>query len=155
MGIMQSLKDSMQGGLLSPFNLRRWIGGDNIKNSSRTVHSIYKGLYQDPKTSPIPHQGETFDQYIQRMGISEEEVQKRIIFSQKRILLYLALSTIVLIYMSYLYATGFTRAALLTTILLVVLLTYTFKEHFQYYQLKRRKLRSSLKEWFFDFFKRA
>ncbi|HLD16996.1 MAG TPA: type IVB secretion system protein IcmV [Coxiellaceae bacterium] len=152
MGLRDGLKNSFKDGALSPFNVSRWIGTDNIKASSRTVQDLYKDLYKKELVGSGVKK-ETFEEAMIRLGLTEADIQKRMALSRKRLVIYALFGVFTVGYMIYLFAIHQFSASFLCLIILLLLLTYCFKEHFQYYQMKRRKLGCSIKEWLRDLFR--
>ncbi len=77
----------------------------------------------------------------------ESRIIKRLSFMIRLCLLLTALDYI---YMLYLFIQGYWLAALLTASILLAIIAHAFKYHFWRYQLYKKKLGCSFKEWLKD-----
>jgi len=90
---------------------------------------------------------ETFEEAVTRLQLTEEDIQKR-----KKQFLNLAISFgvfafVVLCYTVYLFWNGHILAGILGVAVTIMILTQVFRYHFWHFQMKKRKLGCTLKEW--------
>ena len=134
------------------FNVREWLAVEQIKANSRTVVEAYRGVFG----RRTDNRGETFAGAVQRLGLTPEKLQK-----QKRnffyfSVIYLIFSIGLLSYSFYLLLEkGFLLAFFVSFIMGILMLTYSFKEHFWYMQISKQKLGCTFREWLSFVFKRA
>lgn len=134
------------------FNVREWLAVEQIKSNSRAVADAYRGIFGRRPNN----RGETFAEAVQRLGLTSEKLQK-----QKRnffyfSVIYLIFSIGLLLYSFYLLLEkGFLLAFFVSFIMGILMLVYSFKEHFWYMQISKQKLGCTFKEWISFVFKRA
>ena len=134
------------------FNVREWLAVEQIKANSRTVVDAYKGVFGRRPDN----RHETFAGAAQRLGLTSEKLQK-----QKRnffyfSVIYLIFSIGLVLYSFYLLLDkGFLLAFFVSFIMGILMLVYSFKEHFWYMQISKQKLGCTFKEWLSFVFKRA
>ncbi len=148
MGLGSAIKNNVKNN----FNLKAWLGGDSIKRSSQTIRDFYNDLYKtafdrDSKDRSQPLQSLSFEEAMKRNRLSEEGLKKRMQRSLMLLRLYSVLALLMLAYLIYLFMHAQTRAALFDVVLILVLASYMFKEHFNYVQMKQRRLGCTFKDW--------
>jgi len=91
---------------------------------------------------------ETFEEAMQRLQLTEEDLVKRrqALWIQSMVILGLGLLMIAYCFFS-LYQATFV-SAWLSFLFSVLLFAYAFRAHFWYYQLSKRKLGCTFSEWF-------
>ena len=92
-------------------------------------------------------QPETFEQCIKHYGLTDEALTKK-----RRLHLYTAMgcllgSVVLLAYTLYLIATGIYFSSLVSVMLAALLVAYAYREHFNAFQIKQRRLGCTFKEW--------
>lgn len=140
--------DSAKKGLISNFNFKRWIGMDMLKRSTNTVYNLYKDFNSSssPKNMPVG-QSQSFEDLMVKNGITEKELARRIRTSFAAILVYSLCLFVVLLYCVYLLVNGYYETSILSFILALVFVSFIFKEHFNYFQMKQRRLGCTFKDW--------
>ena len=109
---------------------------------------MLKNLGEDLLAQPEnENRTETFEQCLKRLGITEAQLQKRMRSSLQIILFCLGLGVAIIIYAFYLWSQGMLMAGFTSLILGGLLGSYAFREHFNYFQMKKRQLGCSLKDW--------
>ena len=154
MGFIDSAKKS----LVSNFNFKEWLGARMLQQSTGVVRDIYKNFRSvsatpSPGLRDVPMQQQSFAEVMARNGITEEELKR--IQQRTKILLkiYGFCFVVVLAYSIFLIARGYYEASLFSFVLLLVLLSFMFREHFNYFQMKERRLGCSFKDWFTALFR--
>src|SRR3989344_4521200 len=138
MGVLKKSYQAVKGNFSSTFNLGKWIGIDFIKGSANTLQGMYTGLYKKPISPQIPNKEESFNDFMQKIGMSETDIKKRIGYSRKLLRVYLATGIAILGYTIFLMIEGEWFASVLTMVMLLLLSTFSFQEHLYYYQLKNQ-----------------
>jgi len=146
-----AFKDRVKSGLKKNFDIKAWIGLNSIKRSGSTIRDLYRDVFQ---TTRRKKDGETaapalsFEESMAKYGLTEADIQKKMSFSLLILRVYMLLFAVMLAYMIYLFVVGQLTAGFFVLVLLLLLLSYIFKEHFNYFQMKQRRLGCSFKEWF-------
>lgn len=128
----------------SIFNVSRWIGWPDIKKNASNIHVLYKVFFA---TKPVSLYRETFEEAVDRMGLSEEDIQHIASQYYNKSLFYLGILTAGLLYHIYLIWHKYWAAAIVMCSIDFMLFSFWFREHFWYTQIKIRRLGLSFKEW--------
>lgn len=140
-----AVKDVFKVSRKTFFNPKAWIGYDLLKDQTRTIWSFVKTA---TATAAPPENPETFEEAMQRLELSEADVQS----TANRYLTYaccfIALTAVNFMYAVYLL---FHHKAFLGLVLglavCALLLAQAFRYHFWYFQIKNRKLGCTIEEW--------
>lgn len=135
------------GGYVFNFKVTKWIGLDQVKGSYQNITSIGKDVFL-PKQAEIT---ETFEQALERLQLTEEDLRKREIEFTRLMITYICLALLVFgysVWIVYAYKNfyGFCMGFSLT----IYVLTLAFRYHFWIFQIKHKKLGCSLRDWFLD-----
>lgn len=144
------VKNVIKKGLFSGLNMKRWIGLEQIKENGKTIGGLFKGLLGNKKADEV--RKETFEESMRRFQMTEEDLQKRMQSAVRLVTFCLIGSVAIIIYMFYLFYNAQIVASFVCMMLSVLLLAYAFREHFNLFQMKKRRLGCSVKEWFQDTF---
>lgn len=145
MGFFSRAKDV--GGVIFNFRVTKWMALDQLKRNTNGVFRIGQAVI----TPEQANYDETFEQAMERLGITDVELQQRRREFTALLFIYILVALaifgyslyIVIIYKNFM---GFIMGLAVTVFALV----HAFKYHFWLYQLKHRKLGSSLRDWFLD-----
>ncbi len=143
-------KKVVKKGILSGWDLRQWAGLSEIKGSSRLVKDLAVNVFKNsppPSSSAVPLK-ETFAQCIRRLGLTEADLQKRIRSSQQILLFCLGLAVPTALYMLYLIMAGKYLSSFVCLMLTLLLLAYSFREHFNIFQMRQRRLGCTFQQWY-------
>ncbi len=146
MGFKKVLKKGVTSGLKP----KQWIGYDHIKQDGITVGKIAKNVFQKEKKT---ERKETFEEAMKRFNLSEDDIQDRMKKSRQLVFTFLGISGLLFIYLIYQWSVGHTLSGFIVFILMGLTLAYAFREHFNLFQMRKRQLGCSHKEWFKSFFK--
>lgn len=140
MGFFQRAKRTIK-----PFiDVPRWIGADSLIQHGKNIISMAKGLFIVSK----PTYTETFEEALQRLHLTEQDVQDRIkqfkLFGQ---IFYIG-TLLLFFYCIYLLFAKAFLAFLASFGLMLLLLGQGFRYHFWLYQMQERKLGCSFAEWY-------
>ena len=141
MGIGKSLKNGVSSG----FRVKRWLGVDTIKNNGLFIVRIFKGIFNARKTAPIH---ENFDQAMVRMNLTDADLAKRVRSGRYLVWFCLGLAMALAVYMVCLFYGGQIVAGSMCFMLMLTMMVYAYREHFNIFQIKQRRLGCTYREWF-------
>ncbi len=151
MGVRKAIKKTVTSGL-SP---KRWVGLDQIKENAGTVKNIAKAVLKPGSGDQDEIKQETFEQALVRLNITEEDLKKRMESSKYIVWFCSGLSLSIFIYMFYLWSQGQIVSGVVCFMLSFVLGAYAFREHFNLFQMKQRRLGCSIREWYQSLFSKG
>lgn len=146
MGIRGFIKNTAKNNV----NVKGWISWDSIKNNGKTVASLVSNL-KVPDGKPTEVRS-TFEALVKRDGLSEQDLQAR-----RKSHIYVALGCVFLgligfVWTILLFMKLMFLSALVALSLTSLMFAYAFREHFYSFQIKKRSLDCTFKEWFSGFF---
>lgn len=124
-------------------NVPGWLGINSLKDPTKELIQQGKTIYSVPKGQ---HK-ETFEQAMQRLNLTEQDLKQRKHYLQSQALLSGAMSLMVLIYCLYLIWNAFWLVSLITLGVLVLSLIRFCQARFWLTQIKKRRLGLSFKQW--------
>jgi len=125
-------------------NPRAWLGYDALKDQTTTLISLIKSLFASPRS----RRKESYDEAMQRLKLTDEEVQQTGVNYHRFAILYLFLFLLILVAsFSLLIIEKSFLGLLLGLAVSVFLLAQAFQNHFWYFQIKNRKLGCTFEEW--------
>lgn len=131
-------------GVIFNFDIWSWINLDYLKEVLLIITNTIKSLFI-PAKAEIE---EDFEQAVERLQISEQDLKAREKEFTKLMLIHMLFSIALFGYCMYLaITTGDWKGTLITFALTILSLIHAFKYHFWIYQIKNRKLGSSVKDW--------
>jgi intracellular multiplication protein IcmV len=139
-------KSIIKKGLVAGWNVKAWMGTDQIVRNGKTIKNLFVQAVAKPAAEKEMKK-ETFEECIQRLQITEEGLQQKIKKSGQAALLYLLLSIPMVAYTIYIFSTGFTLSGFVCLMLSFLLLVRAFREDFNRFQMKQRKLGCTVQEW--------
>ena len=127
-----------------------WLGTDNIASASKIVKDTYKSVngYSSADASK-----KDFLRDMQENGLSDEDVFIRMKRRRTMAFVYLIFAVVSLIYMGYLFMHGHSAAGWQAGAIGLVMLLFTVREHFVFYQLKMRSYKVKLSDWLSSLFR--
>ena len=128
-------------------NVRGWSGWDLIKDNAQIVKNFASDL--KVPTIIVP---QTFEEAMKQHGLSESDIQKQIRTHFITACICVALSVAAFLWMFHLLFKGMFLSGLVSFSLSALMAAYGFREHFAYFQLKKRRLNCSVGEWASSFF---
>ncbi len=139
-----SLRDAFKFSRKTFFNPVGWLDYENLKHFNLTIKSILRALFSTAK----PLRDETFEQAMQRLQLTKEDVKEGAKTYRCYAVLFLLLAIAVFAYSIYLLFTHGTLTGLLIGIGTTGLfLSQAYKYDFWAFQMRRRKLGATYKEW--------
>lgn len=133
-------------GITAGWNVSSWVGARQIKGNIGAIKELANDAFLTKKAKE-PIKKETFEQCLKRLGISEAVLQKRIKNSTQIIIMCSLLSVPMAIYTLYMFSSHFYLSSFVCAMLTLLLLTYSFREHFNRFQMKQRRLGCTFQEW--------
>ncbi len=145
MGFLDTTKKS----LASNLNFKQWMGFNNLKQSTNAIYGMYKDLKPKQTNSKTDPQGQlqSFEELMAQNGITEQELNRRTRNSFRAFIVYLLCLIVVTIYSLFLLLGKHYETALFNGVLVLVFISFTFREHFNYFQMKEHRLGCTFKDW--------
>ncbi|GAB4393258.1 MAG: type IVB secretion system protein IcmV [Gammaproteobacteria bacterium] len=132
--------------VVTPFvNVKAWMGWNNLKSTTADLKGLCKEVLtvHKPKTG-----GETFEQAIQRLGLTEKDIQRRMQEFKYLAMLQAVLFVGVFLYSFYiLFYADHIHGFFVGIALSLAIAALFFRFHFWYFQLKQRRLGCTFKDW--------
>jgi intracellular multiplication protein IcmV len=146
------VKRVIKRGFFSGLNPLQWIGYEQIANNGRTIKNMVDNIIQ-PNANQEFTAAKSFEECMQHYQLTEEGLKKRMKNSLRVAQVCLTTSILMIAYWIYLFIHGLPLAAVVCIVLTLLLWAYAFREHFNYFQMKQRRLGCTFKEWFAAIFK--
>lgn len=148
MGFRSYIKNTVKANT----NVKGWSGWDTVKKNATVVKTFVDDL-KVPETDASSVQL-TFEAAMKKYGMTEADVAKGMKARLQSAWICLAFSIAALVWMVYLFYIGMFLSGLVSLSLSALMAAYGFREHFYYFQMKRRKLNCTINEWASSFLKR-
>lgn len=148
MGFKSFVKSSFVRG----WNFKAWLGLHTIVANGKIIKELAVSAVNPSSKEESAPKKETFEACLQRLKISEAALQKKIKVSGQAALMYLLFSLPVLVYTFYIFHTGLYLSGFVCLMIFFLLLSRAFREHFNRFQMRRRKLGCTFAEWAADTF---
>ncbi|KTC87411.1 MULTISPECIES: type IVB secretion system protein IcmV [Legionella] len=126
------------------FNVRSWIDFDRTKSFTLYLVNGFKKMFVPQKNDS----GETFEEAVSRLNLSETELQDRKSALYRLSLLMSAAAILIFGYAIYHVFYGSYRAVIISLVVMLIALALAFRYHFWYFQIKERKLGCTMLEWY-------
>ncbi len=138
------------GRFVKPFvDFRPWLGTERISEDTKTISDAVKTLYDQQKIQSTPTAREDFSALCLRLGLSEHDVKKRQIFYLQTAIACFVCALLALAYAIIMLTHAHSFPAMLISFAIGALLAaVSFRYHFWWYQLKSRRLGTSVHDWF-------
>lgn len=142
MGIWSGAKKTV--GAIINIRVDRWIGTHNLKDGWGSITSGAKSVFTTSKAEV----NETFEEALDRLNITEEDLKQRKKEFTKLFIFYAIFALLLFIYALYLLVIKSNiGGTVLTTSLMLYCLVNVFRFHFWLYQINHKKLGCSISEW--------
>ncbi|MFZ2314935.1 MAG: type IVB secretion system protein IcmV [Gammaproteobacteria bacterium] len=139
-----AIKDVLKVSRKTFFNPSGWIDAEAIKNNNSAIFTVLKNLFRKDK----PVREETFEQAMERMGVTEAEVNGIEVNYRTYSLIFLVCGFLVFGYSLYLLFSLHTFSGwLLATAAMALFFAQAFRYDFWAFQIKQRKLGCTFAEW--------
>ncbi len=124
-----------------------WMNLNKLKTYGKSISDIGKGLFIPQKAL----RNETFEQALQRLKLSEADLNKKAHTLYNLSLIISAIALCLIAYLIYLIISHASFIAILVTLVLIsVMLAKAFSYHFWVYQIRKRRLGCTIQEWFME-----
>ena len=131
----------------SGFQVKRWFGYEHIKRDGSAVKNIIKDTISLGKVGKKTKVTEDFAACMVRYNMTEADLKRRMGVSLRLAGLFALFGTGLFIYMIYLLFIGHILATLICLSLTMFVLARAYREHFNYFQMRQRRLGCTFKEW--------
>ena len=132
-----ALKDIFKISRKTFFNPAGWIGADELSGYNRVIKDTLGTTFSKPK----PQRVETFEQALQRLNVTDADLQKTASLYRIYSLFYLLLTiSAFLAGFYYLFKYGTFAGWVLAMMVSALFGAQTFRFDFWYFQIKHRKL---------------
>lgn len=148
MGFKKVVKKGLTGGI-SP---KRWLGYDSIKTETKLLSKIFGGVF---KRSKKAEKKETFEEAVKRFNLTEGDIQKRIKSSKELAMIFFGMGGLLFVYAIYQWSMGRLLSGIICLTLMLLISAYGFREHFNMFQMRERRLGCTYLEWFNSTFKKG
>ncbi len=126
------------------FNPTAWLGTHEISGYTRLIGSTLKTAFTPDKTRRV----ETFEQALERLNVTETDLQRNAQRYQLYAWVFIALSAgSILASFYYLFHHGTFAGWCLAMVVAALLAANAFKFDFWHFQIKYRKLGCTVEEW--------
>lgn len=141
MGLFSTVKKA--AGNVFDFRVDKWVGWDYIVDTTED----YKNVVKNMATPAQPEMAETFEEAIQRLGLTETDLADRKKEFTRLFVFFIVLSLLIIGYGLYMAIQGNMISSLIAFCISIYSLSQAFRFHFWLFQIKYRKLGCTLKEW--------
>ena len=137
----------LRRGLFGSFRFRQWIDYDHLVENFKFIQSACRFLKKQPVGEKNLYTGESFEACMQRLGVSEVDLQQRMRTAKAFTAFYALVGLCALGYAIYMETRRLWLAGLMVFLLAMLFLGYAFRENFNYFQMKQRRLGCTYQEW--------
>lgn len=127
------------------YNFKQWLGYGHVKNGATLVSSMASSLLHDIK--PTKSIDESFEQAVNRLGLTEKDLISRQQGYFRNFWLMLLLALLLAIYCVYNFYIFNFYAGFISMFMMLAAFSTSIFMHFWYFQIKKRKLGCTIKEW--------
>lgn len=127
------------------FNPTSWMAYNSLRAYTRNLYDVLRSLFTAP---PAPIQTETFEQAMNRMGLTEEAIRETAQTYYWYAMFFATLGVLLVLFAFYLLFHHATFSGwLLALASSALFFAQAFRFHFWYFQIQRRKLGCTFAEW--------
>lgn len=127
------------------FSPSQWMGYDSLRQNGLLIGRIFRRSMGQDKTKKL--QGLSFEQCKAHFNLTDADIEIKMKNMLQILWFCLILAALCLAYSIYLFIAAKVLAGFVTLILMGVMLSYAFREHFNYFQMKQRRLGCTFKQW--------
>ena len=139
-----ALKDVFKISRKTFFDPAGWLGANELSGYNRVIKDTLKTTFSTPR----PEREETFDAALQRLNVTEADLQKTAELYRIYTFFFLLLSVgSFLTGFYYLFEYGTVAGWILALVVSALFAAQTFRFDFWYFQIKHRKLGCTFQEW--------
>lgn len=139
-----AIKDVLKVSRKTFLNPSGWIDAESIKKNNAAIFTVLKNLFRKDK----PLREESFEEAMERMGVTEAEVNNIEVNYRTYSLIFIICGLLVFAYSLYLLFSVHTFSGwLLATSATALFFAQAFRYDFWAFQIKKRKLGCTFAEW--------
>lgn len=139
-----AVRDILKIKLKTFFNPMGWLDYDTLKVRNQTLWNSLKSVF----FLPTDARSETYEQALQRLGVTDAEVQERAKLFRLYAIIFLMLGFLVFFYSFYLlFGHGTFSGLLLGLCASAAFFSQAFRFDFWSFQMRSRKLGVTFEEW--------
>ncbi|PHQ80774.1 MAG: type IV secretion protein IcmV [Coxiella sp. (in: Bacteria)] len=146
MGIKKVLKNGFFGGL----NPKRILGVDSLKSQTQSLKAVYKSAFKGTKSDA--YKPTSFDDCLTHYNVTQSGLEKRMRNAKWTVYFCLGLSAITVSSMFYQFLHHTLSGGVMCVVLTLILWMMSFREHFNLFQMRQRRLGCTVTEWFNSLF---
>lgn len=140
------IRKGISSGLSKVFSPTQWMGYDSLRQNGLLIGRIFRRSMGQDKKQKLT--GMSFEECVAHFNLSEADIQNKIKNMLQIVYFCLILAGLCFAYAIYLFVSAKAMAGFVTLILMSVMLSYAFREHFNYFQMCQRRLGCTMKQWF-------
>jgi intracellular multiplication protein IcmV len=126
------------------FNPSAWFGFDALKAQHQVIRQNLGTVF----TADKPTREESFEEAVQRLGLTKEDVKQRISVSLRYTVIFFMTGLLVFFYAFYLlFRYKYIFPWIMGLAASAILFAQAFKFHFWVFQMRKRKLGMTFSEW--------
>jgi intracellular multiplication protein IcmV len=139
-----AIKDILKVSRKTFFDPSAWIGVPEIKDHTKTIWQIIRGLFVTPTST----YSETFEEALVRMNLTEQDIKDQADRYFNYAVLFATLVIVSIVFAFYLLFVERTVSGFLLGLAVSgVFGSQAFRYHFWYFQIQQRKLGCTFEEW--------
>jgi intracellular multiplication protein IcmV len=146
MGVLKAAKKLT--GWVFNFKVSQWVDYEYLKTTTRYYVRSFQSLFHSPMR---PERYENFEEALMNLDIHPEELPLEIKRNQFIAYFFCLVSASFMVYCLYLIYDESWMGSWMTFALALYALTFAFRYHLWYYQLKRQNLNLSFRQWALSF----
>lgn len=131
------------GGRLVDVRVDKWMSWDYLGETTDRFKILLLDIVIPKKSSTV----ETFEEAMQRLDLTEEDLVQRQKEFTRLCYFFVFLAVTIIIYALWMAFHGSMTTSLISFCLALYALTQAFRFHFWLFQLRNRKLGCSIREW--------
>ena len=120
-----------------------WLGWRNIKKDTQSLYNTIQSIFAIRKADK-----ETFEQAKERLNLTDQDIAASASYYIKLTIVFVAVGFLCIAYTFYLFVEGTFIAGIIALLVAFFVFLKAFSVHFQYFQIKNRKLGCTFQEWF-------
>ena len=133
--------------IFSGLNISKWVSLSTMKKNTKVVSGLAKAVLLS-ETSKDVSSIDQWDQLIEKLGVSEEQLKARLKMARLMVRIYSLLGSLLFLYGIYIVIHAHLMSGFLSLVFSMLMFSHAFKDHLFIFNCKHRKVKSTLMEWF-------
>ncbi|MBV53747.1 MAG: hypothetical protein CL816_06800 [Coxiellaceae bacterium] len=137
--------------VFSGWNVVKWVSLDTLKNDTNTVADLYKSAVPSSSAATDGDYGnnqQSWDELVARVGLTEEQLRKRISTAKKMVKVFLILGFSLMGYSLYLFKSFPLMSGMVSLVFSLLMFANAFREHRFIFNCEHRMINSTIIQWF-------